>query len=53
MNQKLKEMAIQNAISSWNDKKNNIYKFYETKKYSVEFCETQIKYFENLLLTQP
>ena len=47
---KRKEMAIKNAVSSWEDKKNGIYREYEKQKYTSEYCEKQIQYFKNLKL---
>ena len=42
--------AIKGSISSWEDKKNGIYKWFEKKRYTVEYCEEQIEYFKNLKL---
>ena len=50
MKKKRREAAIKNAISSWTDKKNGIYRRFETERYTVEFCEKQINYFKNLKL---
>lgn len=47
---RLKEMAIKNAISSWIDKKNGIYKWFEKERYTIEYCEEQIEYFNTLKL---
>jgi hypothetical protein len=44
----LREQAIDNAISSWNDKKNGFYQWWEKERYSVEYCEYQIIFFRNL-----
>ena len=33
------------AISSWNDKKNGVYRWFEKERYTSEFCEIQIEYF--------
>ena len=48
--EELKEMAIKNAISNWTDKLNGIYRSHENKRYSLEYCESQIEYFKNLKL---
>ena len=44
----LKERHIKIAIRSWQDKANGIYQWHEKEKYTVEYCESQIKYFKNL-----
>ena len=43
-----KEMAIKNAISSWTDKKNGVYRSYEKDRHTSEYCEEQIQYFKKL-----
>jgi len=47
---RLKEIAIKNAISFWNNKKNGMYRSFEKKRYTPEYCEEQIQYFKNLKL---
>ena len=47
---RLKEIAIKNAISSWTNKKNGMYRSFEKKRYTPEYCEEQIEYFKNLKL---
>ncbi len=47
---RLKGIAIKNAISSWNDKKSGVYRFYEKERYTTEYCEEQIQYFKKLKL---
>ena len=47
---RLKEIAIKNAISSWNNKKNGIYRSFEKERYTPEYCEEQIEYFKSLKL---
>lgn len=47
---RLKGIAIKNAISSWTDKKNGIYRWFEKERYTPEYCEEQIEYFKNLKL---
>ena len=47
---RLKEIAIKNAISSWTNKKNGMYRSFEKKRYTPEYCEEQIQYFKNLKL---
>ena len=44
---RLKGMAIKNAISSWTDKKNGVYRWYENKIHTTEYCQNQIDYFKN------
>lgn len=50
LRKKRKEVAIKNAISSWVDKKNGVYRNFEKEKYTVEYCDDQINYFKNLKL---
>ena len=45
-----RDRAIKFAISSWTDKKNGIYRWYEKERYTVEYCEDQIEYFKTLKL---
>lgn len=45
-----RDRAIKAAISSWTDKKNGIYRWFENNRYSIEFCNQQIEYFKNLKL---
>ena len=47
---KRKEVAIKNAISSWADKKNGVYRWFEKDRHTPEYCEEQIQYFKNLRL---
>jgi len=47
---RLKGIAIKNAISSWIDKKNGIYRWFEKERYSIKYCDEQIEYFKNLKL---
>ena len=44
----LKQQAIRFAISSWEDKLNGVYMYWETNRYSPEYCKKQITYFRNL-----
>lgn len=43
-----KDIAIKSAISSWTNKKNGIYRWFEKERYTIEYCEKQIEYFKNL-----
>ena len=45
-----KDRAIKCAITSWTDKKNGIYRWFEKKKYTTDYCEKQIQFFKNLKL---
>ena len=47
---RLKEIAIKNAISSWTNKKNGMYRSFEKERYTPEYCEEQIEYFKSLKL---
>jgi hypothetical protein len=46
----IQEKHISNAIKSWTNKKNRIYKWYECERHSPEYCQEQIEYFKNLKL---
>lgn len=50
LRKKREGIAINNAISSWVDKKNGIYRSFEKERYTIEYCEGQIEYFKNLKL---
>lgn len=45
-----RDRAIKSAISSWTDKLNGVYRWYESKRYSKEYCMTQIEFFEKMKL---
>lgn len=47
---KNRDRVIKHAISSWTDKKNGIYRWFENKRYPIEYCEEQIEYFKKLKL---
>lgn len=42
------DRAVKGAISSWINKKNGVYRWFEKERYTVEYCESQIQYFKNL-----
>jgi hypothetical protein len=46
--EKNRSRHIENAVNNWNNKLNNIYMWWEEKKYSKEFCLKQIEFFKNI-----
>jgi hypothetical protein len=45
-----RDRIVKGAISSWTNKKNGVYRWFEKERYSVEYCKKQIEYFKNIKL---
>jgi len=46
----LAKQSKMNAVKNWENKRNGIYRWFEKERYTEEYCESQIEYFNNLKL---